>query len=171
MVALLARDLMALAGADAAETAFLGGLLQDVGRPIVSAFLLELEKHAEARRAFEQTLAATAGKHADAHLQLGLEYHHVGEFEAAAEQYQQAIAQSGDRLPVARNNLGVVLVWQGRFNEAEQEFARAVRQSRGKLKEAQQNLTLCQQRREGRERLLLARVQVELPRVLPKAAE
>jgi len=50
MIGLLARDLTALSGSAAPETAFLAGLLQDIGRPVVASFLLELEKHAESRK-------------------------------------------------------------------------------------------------------------------------
>jgi putative nucleotidyltransferase with HDIG domain len=43
-VALLARDLAALAQAEAPDSAFLAGLLHDIGKPILAGFLLEAER-------------------------------------------------------------------------------------------------------------------------------
>jgi HD-like signal output (HDOD) protein len=43
-VALLARDLAALAQAEAPDSAFLAGLLHDVGKAILAGFLLEAER-------------------------------------------------------------------------------------------------------------------------------
>jgi len=44
MVSILARDLAMLAGARSSETAALGGLLHDIGKPVVAAMLLEAER-------------------------------------------------------------------------------------------------------------------------------
>ena len=44
VVAALARDLMALTGSKLGDAAYLGGLLHDVGKPIVAAMLLETER-------------------------------------------------------------------------------------------------------------------------------
>ncbi len=43
-VAMLSRDVAALCGAEDVEGAYLAGLLHDVGKPVVAAFLLEAEK-------------------------------------------------------------------------------------------------------------------------------
>ncbi len=43
-VALLARDLGALGGADDPEAAYLAGLLHDVGKPVLAGYLLEAER-------------------------------------------------------------------------------------------------------------------------------
>lgn len=50
-VGLLARDLSALAGSEDAEAAYLGGLLHDVGKPVLAALLLEAERHISVRGA------------------------------------------------------------------------------------------------------------------------
>jgi HD-like signal output (HDOD) protein len=43
-VGMLARDVLALTGAQDSESAYLGGLLHDVGKPVVATVLLELER-------------------------------------------------------------------------------------------------------------------------------
>src|SRR6185503_16437383 len=43
-VAIMARDVAAFANCGAPEFGYLGGLLHDVGKPIVAAMLLEAEK-------------------------------------------------------------------------------------------------------------------------------
>ena len=43
-VATLARDLAALTGSNASEAAYLGGLLHDIGKPVVAMVLLEAER-------------------------------------------------------------------------------------------------------------------------------
>lgn len=43
-VAILARDLAAVSGCEDSEAAYLSGLLHDVGKPIVAALLLEVER-------------------------------------------------------------------------------------------------------------------------------
>ncbi len=43
-VGILARDVLALTGANDSESAYLAGLLHDVGKPIVASVLLELER-------------------------------------------------------------------------------------------------------------------------------
>lgn len=49
-VALLARDLVALTGGPEAETAYLTGLLHDVGKPVLAGLLLEAERMLAAQR-------------------------------------------------------------------------------------------------------------------------
>ncbi len=43
-VATLARDIAALTGSNASEAAYLGGLLHDIGKPVVASVLLEAER-------------------------------------------------------------------------------------------------------------------------------
>ena len=43
-VGMLARDVLALTGAQDSDSAYLGGLLHDVGKPVVATVLLELER-------------------------------------------------------------------------------------------------------------------------------
>ena len=43
-VAMLARDVLALTGSSDSESAYLAGLLHDVGKPVVASVLLELER-------------------------------------------------------------------------------------------------------------------------------
>jgi putative nucleotidyltransferase with HDIG domain len=43
-VGMLARDVLALTGAQDSDSAYLAGLLHDVGKPVVAAMLLELER-------------------------------------------------------------------------------------------------------------------------------
>ena len=45
----IARDLHAIAGAEDSQGAYLAGLLHDVGKPLVAAFLLEFERNLSAR--------------------------------------------------------------------------------------------------------------------------
>lgn len=56
-VALLARDLSALAQADAPHTAFLAGLMHDVGKLVIAGMLLEVERQLVGRRNAPQVSA------------------------------------------------------------------------------------------------------------------
>lgn len=49
-VALLSRDLAAIAGTVSPEEAYIGGLLHDIGKPVVAVVMMELESGAGARR-------------------------------------------------------------------------------------------------------------------------
>jgi putative nucleotidyltransferase with HDIG domain len=50
-VAILARDILSIAGMKAPDTAFLGGLLHDIGKPIAAAYLAEVETGLSGREA------------------------------------------------------------------------------------------------------------------------
>ena len=71
-VAILARDLAALAQAEAPDAAFLAGLLHDVGKPLIAGMLLEVERQmGSGRNALDMSAEDWQRAVADCHRPIG----------------------------------------------------------------------------------------------------
>jgi len=85
---------------------------------------LELSDPAEARAAYEKTIALDPA-HVDAHVNLGRLLHEDGATAAAEKHYRAALAADPDH-PVAAFNLGVALDDLGRLADAAEAYRRAI---------------------------------------------
>lgn len=88
---------------------------------------LRLLDEGQTEKAIERLLEVTeaAPRLVAAHIDLGIAYGRIEEWEKAGESLERAIEQS-PRHPVAHNELGMALRHQGRFEEARQSYERSL---------------------------------------------